>query len=245
MQRVIPQTKKKIVVISVVIPVFNEAGVVGRTIRYLTSIPGSVRIKEIIVVDGGSTDNSRSEAEKEGALVFRSARKGRSSQMNDGARAAHGSILYFLHADSIPPETFTADIVDAVNRGFHAGCYRLRFDLDHWFLNANSWFTRFDVNAFRYGDQSLFVRRDLFFKAGGFCEKHLVMEDQEIIKRIRKHAKFIILPKEVITSARKYVANGVFKMQGVFYLMYLMYQLGYSQKNLIYTFRKLVRQDKL
>lgn len=230
--------------ISVIIPVYNEEGVIGNTVRYLKST-GNDPIREIIVVDGGSRDNSVSEAKKEHAIVIESPRKGRAAQMNEGARVAHGSILYFLHADSIPPKRFATDIIEAVKNGFPMGCYRLRFDLDHWFLKANTWFTRFDIHAFRYGDQSLFVKREYFNKVGGFCEKHIVMEDQEIIKRLRRHGNFIILSKEVITSARKYVTNGVFKMQSIFYLIYFMHQLGFSQEKLLHTFRKLVRQDKL
>lgn len=165
--------------------------------------------------------------------------------MNEGARVAAGNVLYFVHADCLPPASFPGDILEAVRNGFSMGCYRLRFDLNHWFLQANAWFTRFDVNAFRYGDQSLFVTRLMFEENNGFCEKHVVMEDQDIIKRLRRHGRFAILPKEITTSARKYRANGVFKMQVVFYLIYLLYRLGYSQETILGLFRKLVRQDKL
>lgn len=231
--------------ISIIIPVYNEEGVIGKTVQHLKAASTGDTVKEVIVVDGGSRDKSIYEAENEGALVIRSLRKGRAAQMNEGARVAQGTILYFLHADSIPPSSFTSDIIEAVRNGFPIGCYRMRFDVDHWFLNANAWFTRFDVNAFRYGDQSLFVTKGIFCKSGGFCEDHIVMEDNEFIKRVRRHGQFIILPKKVITSGRKYLANGVFKMQGIFYLIYFMYQLGYSQKTLLHIFLKLVRQDKL
>lgn len=242
--RAFPSIKEQSRMISVVIPVYNEEGVIGKTVRHLktASMPDNV---EVVVADGGSSDNSIDEAENEGALLVRCARKGRAAQMNEGARVAKGSILYFLHADSTPPASFASDIAEAVKNGFSAGCYRLRFDVDHWFLNANAWFTRFDVNAFRYGDQSLFVTKELFFEAGGFCEKHIVMEDNEFITRLRRYGAFVILPKEVITSGRKYCANGFFKMQGVFYLMYIMYRLGCSQKTLLDLLKRIVRQDKL
>jgi rSAM/selenodomain-associated transferase 2 len=231
--------------ISVIIPVYNEEGVIGKTILYLRSAVHDQFVKEIIVVDGGSTDNTVNESEQAGALVVRGLKKGRAAQMNEGARHAKGSILYFLHADSTPPNTFAVDIAEAIKKDFTMGCYRLRFDVDHWFLKANAWFTRFDVNAFRYGDQSLFVSREHFDRVGGFSEKHIVFEDYEIIKRLRRQGKFGILKKEVTTSARKYITNGVFKMQGIFYLMYMMYRLGYSQERMLALFRKLVRQDKL
>jgi rSAM/selenodomain-associated transferase 2 len=231
--------------ISVIIPTYNEEVVIGKTIQYLRSIADGQFVAEIIVVDGRSTDNTVNESEQAGARVIKSLKKGRAAQMNEGARCAKGSILYFLHADSLPPSTFAVDIMEALKKDFAMGCYRLRFDVDHWFLKSNAWFTRFDVNAFRYGDQSLFVSRKYFERVGGFSEKHIVFEDYEIIKRLRRHGKFAILKKEVITSARKYVTNGVFKMQGIFYLMYIMYRLGYSQEKLLALFRKLVRQDKL
>ncbi|MFZ6010349.1 MAG: TIGR04283 family arsenosugar biosynthesis glycosyltransferase [Bacteroidota bacterium] len=231
--------------ISVIIPVYHEQGVIGKTVRYLTSVDNNELLSEIIVVDGGSLDDSVNEAKKEGAIIISSTRKGRAAQMNEGARIAKGSILDFLHADSFPPGSFVSDIIEAVGKGFSMGCYRLRFDIGHWFLKANTWFTRFDVNAFRYGDQSLFVSRECFNTVGGFCEKHIVFEDYEIIKRLRKQGKFIVIPKEVTTSARKYVTNGVFRMQSIFYLIYFMYHLGYSQQRLVEVFRKLVRQDKI
>ena len=231
--------------ISIIIPVYNEQGVIGNTVRYLKSVSNNELLKEIIVVDGGSLDDSVNEAKREGALVIKSSKKGRAAQMNAGARIAKGSILYFLHADTTPPPTFVVDILEAVAKGFPMGCYRLRFDIDHWFLRVNTWFTRFDISAFRYGDQSLFVSGEYFNKISGFCEKHIVFEDYEIITRLRRLGNFAILSKEVITSARKYLANGIFRMQSIFYLMYFMYQLGYSQDKLLAILRKLVRQDKL
>lgn len=230
--------------ISVIIPVYNEAGVIGKTVKYLRSTIKHHAV-EIIVADARSDDHSAAEAASAGAVVIQSERKGRAAQMNAGAKASQGTILYFLHADSIPPQTFCDDILAAVDSGFVAGCYRLRFDIDHWFLNANVWFTRFNIDAFRYGDQSLFVKRECFEKIHGFYEDHIVMEDNEIIGRLRKSGRFIVLPKEVITSARKYVTNGIFRMQGIFYLMYFLYQLGYPQEKLVRLFRKIVRQDKL
>ena len=230
---------------SVIIPVYNEEHVIGKTLDYIHANSTSDQVREIIVVDGGSTDDTVNEARQHGAGVIESPRKGRAAQMNAGALAASGGILYFLHADSLPPRSFATDVQQALDTGFTIGCFRLQFDLDHWFLKANAWFTRFDINAFRFGDQSLFVDREVFLRAGKFCEKHIVMEDQEIIRRLRKYGKLIVVPKPIVTSSRKYEANGVYKMQAIFFLIYFLYKIGYSQQRLVEIFRNLIQQDKV
>jgi rSAM/selenodomain-associated transferase 2 len=231
--------------ISIIIPTFNEEAHIKTTIQRLINYDRAKLILEVIVADGGSSDETVNFARAEGAKVIICPKKGRSAQMNAGASNASGEILYFLHADTIPPDQFTEDIVEAVAKSFNAGCYRLAFDRKHWFLKANCWFTRFDLSYFRFGDQSLFVTNEIFKETEGFCEKHIVMEDQEIIRRIRKTASFTIIPKTVITSARKYAENGIYKTQAIFFLIFFMYKLGYSQLKLVNTYRRLIRQDKL
>jgi rSAM/selenodomain-associated transferase 2 len=231
--------------ISVIIPTYNEATHIAPTIQTLWRHNEANLITEIIIADGGSMDGTIEYGLSEGVRILSCPRKGRAAQMNHGAEAANSRILYFLHADTLPPSGFTTDIIAAVKSGFQAGCFRLAFDHPHWFLKANCWFTQFDFNYFRFGDQSLFIKKDLFIRCGGFCEKHIVMEDQEIIRRIHSMEKFTILKKPVITSARKYLDNGVYKTQSIFYLIYAMYKLGFSQQQLVNTYRKLIRQDKL
>ncbi len=101
---------------SIIIPTYNEADQIANTI----SIVHTANCKyeaEIIIVDGGSTDDTISIAEQCGATVVRSERKGRAAQMNKGALVAKHEILYFLHADSIPPNNFTTQILDAYKKG--------------------------------------------------------------------------------------------------------------------------------
>lgn len=230
--------------ISIIIPAYNEEPCLSSTIHRIRKLPNSNKV-EVIVSDGGSTDQTRALAEQAGARVVTSPRKGRSAQMNFGAAAAKGDILYFLHADTLPSPEFVQDILNAVNKGYCSGSFMLDFDHKHWFLDLNCWFTRFDYNYFRFGDQSLFILKDVFFKTGGFCEKHIVMEDQEIISRIKKQGSFIVIRKPVLTSARKYLENGIYKTQAIFFLIFFMYQLGYCQQTLVGTYRKLFRQDKV
>jgi len=230
--------------ISVIIPTYNEADRIAQTISKIHASNSTHEI-EIIVVDGGSTDDTLALAKECRAIAVKSERKGRAAQMNKGASLATGEILYFLHADSIPPQNFTTQILAARENGVVSGCFRLAFDYDHWFLNANSWFTRFDINALRFGDQSLFVLKDIFQNSGGFREDLLMMEDQEIIHRIKKQGRFKVMNSSVVTSARKYSDNGVYRMQGIFYRIWILYYLGFSQDYLLRLHTRLIRKHKL
>lgn len=229
--------------ISIIIPTYNEADQIDETISKIKE-RCTVDFWEIVVVDGWSSDDTRAVAEASGAKVV-TGPKGRAKQMNYGASIAQGDILYFLHADSIPPIYFTRCILDATQQGAVSGCFRLAFDHNQWFLKANSWFTRFDVNAVRFGDQSLFVTKEIFEKSGRFREDLTIMEDQEIIHRIKRHGKFIVMNKYVTTSARKYRENGVYRMQGIFYLIWILYYLGYSQEQLVNLYRRLIQKHKI
>jgi rSAM/selenodomain-associated transferase 2 len=230
--------------ISIVIPTYNEGSCIGTLLSYLQqNIDQSVQ--EIIISDGGSKDDTAAVAKRNGAKLAVSPTKGRAAQMNYGASLATGDVLYFLHADTYPPKDFIRQIAYSCKQGFESGCFRLQFDHKHWFLKANCWFTRFDINSFRFGDQSLFVTKKLFERAGVYNEKLIVLEDQEIIARIKKHGRFKVLKGSVTTSSRKYVVNGVYKTQAVYFLIYAMYRLGFSQPKLIAAYRALIRQDKV
>lgn len=226
--------------LSIIIPTYNEEAAIGPLLQYLQQYcsPGT----EIIVADGESADATCAVVKKEGGQVLHCKHKGRGPQMNAGAAASTGDILYFLHADTFPPTTFEAQIKQAVQQGAGSGCFRLRFDFPHWFLRLNAWFTRFDVDAIRFGDQSLFVRRDAFSRAGGFNEKLLLLEDQEVISRLRKEAPFVVLPQQVVTSARKYKEVGVYRLQAGYFLVYGLYRMGVSQERLVRVYKWLLRQ---
>lgn len=229
--------------ISIIIPTFNEAGQIVQTINKVLAASNKVDI-EIILVDGGSTDKTISLVQQCGVTVRKAPKKGRAAQMNTGAAVARYELLYFLHADTLPPEGFTENILGAVEKNITSGCFRLAFDHGHWFLTALAWLTRFDVNGIRFGDQSLFVSRNVFNLAGGFNEKLFLMEDQEIIHRIKKFGKFKVLPHFATTSARKYLDNGIFKTQLIFTCIWVMYYLGFSQAQMLKTYKKLIRKHK-
>jgi rSAM/selenodomain-associated transferase 2 len=217
--------------ISIIIPAYNEEDALPNLVRHLTANAEATDV-EIIVADGGSTDQTKVRCEKVGAQIVECTKKGRAAQMNEGAKQAKGEVLFFLHADTYPPEEYVEDITVALQK-FDAGCYRLSFDDDHPLMNLYSWFTRFDVDIFRFGDQGLFVKKDVFQQAGTFDEQLIVMEDQEMVKSIKASFKFTILRKKVITSARKYKEVGRVKLQLVFGAILCMYYLGVSQQKLV------------
>jgi rSAM/selenodomain-associated transferase 2 len=230
--------------ISVIIPTYNEADVINSLIRYLIKNDRERSVQEIIVVDGGSVDATCSLAHSAGADVIQSQKPGRAIQMNVGAKHASGDVLYFLHADSLPPEDYLGHIHSAWQNGFNAGCFRLRFDANHWLLSMYSWFTRLPYRPFRYGDQSLYIGRRLFLNIGGFREDLTVMEDNEIMGRITRNARFCVMPGYVTTSARKYLDNGVFRLQFIFTCIYFMYHLGFSQTTIVRFYKNFVRNGK-
>lgn len=228
--------------LSIIIPTLDEADRIGELIRYLKHAVSKKEF-EILVSDAGSRDGTRDLAENEGARVIKSERKGRSIQMNRGAVAAKGDIFYFLHADTLPPEYFDRDIRQAVYHGYDAGCFRLAFDNNHPFLSLFSWFTRFDIDIFRFGDQSLFLRKGLFDDIHGFDENLLLMEDQNIIKKIRKAGgRFTLLSKSVTTSARKYKNNGVLRLQFLFVLIWGLYYCGAGQDVLFHFYKSMIQK---
>ncbi|MCF0040422.1 TIGR04283 family arsenosugar biosynthesis glycosyltransferase [Dyadobacter fanqingshengii] len=198
--------------ISIIIPTYNEAANIAGLVKDLFRYAGDQPV-EVIVSDGGSNDATMEIAAQAGASVLKSSKPGRAAQMNYASNFAHGDVLYFVHADvGINPDYFK-DIEQAVSEGFDAGCYRFRFGSSRAILKINNYFTRFDRLMCRGGDQTLFVTRKLFSQLNGFNEYYTIMEDYDIIIRIWKMARFKIIPKEVIVSARKYENNSWLRVQ--------------------------------
>lgn len=221
---------------SIIIPTLNEAEGIGNLLSFLMKHTAEYDT-EIIIIDGGSSDSTVNIARKHNLFVYKGS-KGRAQQMNKGAKLAKNNILYFLHADTYPPENFQHHMTTFLNKGICAGCFRLRFDSCHWFLKANTWFTRFSSVFLRFGDQSLFITKALFEEIGGYDESHLLMEDQEIIYRIKKRTAFSVIPFPVTTSARKYITYGPIRLQFLFFKLWLFYQLGWSQQKLVSYYHK-------
>jgi rSAM/selenodomain-associated transferase 2 len=206
--------------ISIIIPVINEAETIGKLIQHLLDNSTAENISEIIVVDGGSTDDSKSIINSFSSVTLINSKKGRAKQMNSGAKVAIGNILYFLHADSFPPQNFDKLILNEVNKGNEAGCFRMQFDSTHWWLRLASWLTQFRWRACRGGDQSQFITRELFDEIGGYDETYIIYEDNILINELYERNKFVVIPKKLKTSARLYRQHGVWKLQYHFLTIY-------------------------
>ncbi|TAI48020.1 TIGR04283 family arsenosugar biosynthesis glycosyltransferase [Flagellimonas allohymeniacidonis] len=211
--------------ISIIIPVLNEEAGLGKVLEHLGQTSDQDFIAEIICVDGGSRDETIKIATKNKATVI-SSKKGRARQMNTGAKHATGEILYFLHADTFPPKHFDRIVLKAIGEGYQSGCFRMKFDSKNPILRFFAWLSRINHSLCRGGDQSLFIKKELFEKTQGFNEQYLIYEDTEFIRRLYHHTKFKVLPHHVITSARKYREKGWLRVQFHFGMIHVKNYLG-------------------
>lgn len=195
--------------ISVIIPTLNEEDFIEHSIKSAFRSPEPV---EVIVVDGGSVDKTAEKAAGLGTQVF-ACKSCRARQMNHGASKATGDILLFLHADTILPEGFEQTVKEALKPSdVSAGAFSFGVDAEGMKYRALERCVNLRSRFFSmpYGDQAFFVRREVFEKAGGYPDIP-IMEDVELIKRLKQHGRLTILPQRIVTSARRWERLGMFR----------------------------------
>ena len=205
---------------TIVIPVLNEAANLPRPAAQLG--PLAQRGVEVVMVDGGSADDTVRLAEQAGFRVIRSAR-GRAAQMNAGAARSTGDVLIFLHADTELPPDALPRIAARLDSGYEWG----RFDVTivgtpvmlRVVATMMNWRSR--LTGIATGDQAIFMTRDAYDAVGGFPDQPL-MEDIEISRRLRSRSRPACLGSRVATSGRRWESRGVWRT------IFLMWRLRWA-----------------
>jgi rSAM/selenodomain-associated transferase 2 len=207
--------------VSVIVPVLNEARLIGDFLRRLGNLAADL---EIIVVDGGSNDQTASIARPLADQTIVTVR-GRALQMNAGAALAHGEILWFLHADSTPPadtvEKMHTALADLRNAG---GCFRLRFPRPQLIYRVSDSLGNLGVKVFGFalGDHGIFCRRSAFFRIGGYSNVP-ILEDAELYRGLRKVGKMKQLQQTIVSDPRTFERWGPFRTTAVYFLILVLY----------------------
>jgi hypothetical protein len=211
--------------ISVIIPVLNEADLIAETLMRLLEQPGL----ELIVVDGGSQDETVAIAQSLGVTVLQSA-PGRAVQMNVGAQAATGKILLFLHVDTCLPSNFERLVEQTLTQpNVVAGAFELAIASNLPGLRWVEWGVKWRSRLLQlpYGDQAIFLTAKMFDQIGGFPELP-IMEDFELIRQLQKQGQIAIAPASVVTSGRRWEKLGTLRTTMINQLVVLGYFLGVS-----------------
>jgi rSAM/selenodomain-associated transferase 2 len=211
--------------ISIVIPALNESQSIESCLFRLKK---QIKHHEIVVVDGGSDDNTLDIVRALSGVKWLCSPPGRGKQMNRGAEVAEGDLLLFLHADTCLPQGGLDRIETMMAQGgIVAGSFSLSFDEPNLLLKLYALFSRTNHLLFTYGDQGLFMTRHIFERIGGFQEIP-IMEDVEIQKRLRRMGRFVKIRQPVVTSARRFLAYGIIKQQCLNIGLVFLYHIGFS-----------------
>ena len=226
--------------ISIIIPVLNEADRIARLVTFLLR-HGGPYVEEILVIDGGSRDGTVENARSAGAQVLCSTVCSRAAQMNLGAGAAKAPILYFVHADTLPPASYADDIQSALRAGYVMGCYRYQFDSPSRLLKVNAYFNRFPWLWCQGGDKTFFIRQEIFQKMGGYDEYYTIMEEYDFLRRAMKQYALFTIPKYATVSARKYEQNSWLRVQLANTLVFQLFQFRVAPMRLKRVYKTILR----
>jgi rSAM/selenodomain-associated transferase 2 len=224
------------VFLSIIVPVFNEAGLIGQFLRRVRSLGSNL---EIIVVDGGSSDGTAAIAEPLADCVI-AAPRGRASQMNAGAEIARGNALWFLHADLEAPSTSVVQIQNALaDPGIVGGCFRLRFPRRELIYRVSDSLGNLGVTVFGFalGDHGIFCRRSAFHQVAGYPIVP-ILEDAEICRRLRRKGGMLQLREKIVSNPRAYEIHGAYRTTAVYFAILALYVLGVPIASLNQIYRR-------
>ena len=216
--------------VSVIIPALNESANIAAAVESARN----AGVEQVIVSDGGSQDDTVEIAKKHGAQVIFSD-PGRAIQQNAGAVEAHGEILLFLHADCQLPADAVTQIANLITEGRASfGAFRQEIDASGWgyrCLSAGN-AARVRYLGLAYGDQGIFVKRELFQQVGGFPAEPL-MEEVVLMKRLRENGPAALLTGPLKVDARRWQSRGIVTQTLRNWCMLAAFQLGVSPKKLV------------
>ena len=219
--------------ISVIIPVLNEAKILDQSLSQL--IP-QLKDHELIIVDGGSTDETPLIAKRYGQVI--SAERGRACQSNAGAAAARGEILLFLHADVWLDSGAVAAVETAISAGYVGGAFTQRIEGDHSLYRLIECAANFRAKRLKifYGDGGIFVRRPSFNRIGGFPDLP-IMEEVGFSRKLRRHGEVTLVEPRIHISPRRWQKNGILRTTLINWLITLLYLLRVSPTHLAKLYR--------
>jgi len=221
-------------VISIILPVLNEAGRINKIISHVRTI-ASEHLVEIVVVDGDSQGSTINTIRDAGVITAISPR-GRGCQMNRGAALASGGILLFLHADTHLPVNALTHIAEAMHdQRFVGGAFDLGLNTDRRIFRVTEKyvFLRTRMTRIPFGDQAIFIRSSYFEMISGYKEIPL-MEDVEIMSRIKRQGgRICIIPEKVLTSARRWEAEGILYCTFRNWALQILYAFGVPPERLV------------
>lgn len=194
--------------LSIVIPVWNDAAALRRTLDHLVGLIGIAAVEVIVAASGDPAGTERAVADC--ARLLRPGGSTRAALMNAGADAARGDILFFLHADSLPAANAVALIDHALSDPrVVGGAFEHRFAEPMWSLRAINWINRIRYRLTRnyYGDQGIFVRASVFRQMGGYKPLRL-LEDLEFSQRLKRIGRSVLIGVPLLTSGRRFLARG-------------------------------------
>lgn len=220
--------------ISVVVPIFNEESTILDTLNILDGLEGD---KEIVLVDGGSTDKTVDLIGNRAKLV--KSPKGRAKQMNHGSAVTTGEAILFLHCDSKVEKSVLKGISKALidTKVVGGGCKleiddpRLIFKIIAFGSNL-----RPKMSGIFFGDQGIFVRREVFDKIGGFPDIEL-MEEWEFCRKLKRVGKLVQISERIFTSARRWHKNGIWKTIWLMHKLKVLYLRGVEPEELNRIYR--------